>query len=48
MAYQFSGEVLLCVDFAVLRKHGPKLIVTAGLAWLALFIVVLVLCLIWK
>jgi uncharacterized membrane protein YadS len=38
----------LQVDFAVLRKHGPKLIVTAGLAWLALFMVVLVLCLIWK
>ncbi len=38
----------LQVDFAVLRKHGPKLIVTAGLAWLALFMVVLVLCLIWR
>jgi uncharacterized integral membrane protein (TIGR00698 family) len=38
----------LQVDFSVLRKHGPKLMVTAGLAWLALFIVVLVLCLIWK
>lgn len=38
----------LQVDFAVLRKHGPKLIVTAGLAWLALFTVVFVLCLIWK
>jgi uncharacterized membrane protein YadS len=35
----------LQVDFSVLRKHGPNLMVTAGLAWLALFTVVLVLCL---
>jgi uncharacterized membrane protein YadS len=38
----------LQVDFSVLRKHGPKLIVTAGLAWLGMFMVVLLLCLFWK
>ena len=38
----------LQVDFAVLRKHGPKLILIAGLAWLVLFTVILILCLIWK
>jgi uncharacterized integral membrane protein (TIGR00698 family) len=37
----------LQVDFAVLRKHGAKLILTAGLAWLALFTVVLTLCWLW-
>jgi len=37
----------LQVDFAVLRKHGAKLILTAGLAWLALFTVVLMLCWLW-
>ena len=42
------AAVGLQVDFAVLRKHGLKLIVTAGLAWLALFTVVLVLCVFWK
>jgi uncharacterized integral membrane protein (TIGR00698 family) len=38
----------LQVDFAILRKHGPKLILTAGLAWLALFAAILIFCLIWK
>jgi uncharacterized integral membrane protein (TIGR00698 family) len=38
----------LQVDFAVLRKHGPKLILTAGLAWLSLFFVVFLLCMLWK
>jgi len=38
----------LQVDFAVLKKHGLKLMVTAGLAWLALFTVVLALCWLWK
>jgi len=37
----------LQVDFAVLKKHGAKLILTAGLAWLALFAVVLTLCWLW-
>ena len=37
----------LQVDFAVLKKQGPKLILTAGLAWLALFTVVLTLCWLW-
>jgi uncharacterized integral membrane protein (TIGR00698 family) len=37
----------LQVDFAVLKKQGPKLMVIAGLAWLALFTVVLVLCWLW-
>jgi uncharacterized integral membrane protein (TIGR00698 family) len=37
----------LQVDFAVLKKHGTKLILTAGLAWLALFTVVLILCWLW-
>lgn len=37
----------LQVDFAVLKKHGAKLILTAGLAWLALFTVVLTLCWLW-
>ena len=38
----------LQVDFAMLRKHGPKLILTAGLAWLALFSLMFALCLIWR
>ena len=38
----------LQVDFAVLKKHGLKLMVTAGLAWLALFTVVLALCWLWR
>jgi len=37
----------LQVDFAVLKEHGAKLILTAGLAWLALFTVVLTLCWLW-
>jgi len=37
----------LQVDFAVLKKHGAKLILMAGLAWLALFTVVLALCWLW-
>ena len=37
----------LQVDFAVLKKHGAKLILAAGLAWLALFTVVLTLCWLW-
>jgi uncharacterized integral membrane protein (TIGR00698 family) len=37
----------LQVDFAILKKHGAKLMVTAGLAWLALFTVVLTLCCLW-
>jgi uncharacterized integral membrane protein (TIGR00698 family) len=37
----------LQVDFALLKKHGAKLILTAGLAWLALFAVVLTLCWLW-
>jgi uncharacterized integral membrane protein (TIGR00698 family) len=37
----------LQVDFAVLKKQGAKLILTAGLAWLALFAVVLTLCWLW-
>jgi uncharacterized integral membrane protein (TIGR00698 family) len=37
----------LQVDFAVLKKHGAKLILTAGLAWLVLFTVVLTLCWLW-
>ncbi len=37
----------LQVDFAVLKKQGAKLILTAGLAWLALFAVVLALCWLW-
>ena len=38
----------LQVDFALLRQHGPKLMVTAGAAWLLLFGGTFVLCLIWK
>ncbi|MBV8102170.1 MAG: putative sulfate exporter family transporter [Verrucomicrobia bacterium] len=37
----------LQVDFAVLKKQGAKLILTAGLAWLALFTIVLTLCWLW-
>jgi uncharacterized integral membrane protein (TIGR00698 family) len=37
----------LQVDFAVLKKHGAKLILAAGLTWLALFTVVLTLCWLW-
>jgi len=37
----------LQVDCAVLKKHGAKLILAAGLAWLALFTVVLALCWLW-
>jgi uncharacterized integral membrane protein (TIGR00698 family) len=38
----------LQVDFTLLRKHGPKLMLTAGIAWLLLFAVIFGLCLIWK
>ena len=37
----------LQVDFALLKKHGAKLMLTAGLAWLTLFAVVLTLCWLW-
>lgn len=37
----------LQVDFAILKKQGAKLILTAGLTWLALFTVVLTLCWLW-
>ena len=37
----------LQVDFALLKKHGAKLMLAAGLAWLALFAVVLALCSVW-
>jgi uncharacterized integral membrane protein (TIGR00698 family) len=37
----------LQVDFALLKEHGAKLILTAGLAWLTLFAVVLTLCWLW-
>jgi uncharacterized integral membrane protein (TIGR00698 family) len=38
----------LQVDFTLLRKHGPKLMLIAGCAWLLLFVAIFVLCLIWK
>ncbi|HET9376616.1 MAG TPA: putative sulfate exporter family transporter [Chthoniobacterales bacterium] len=38
----------LQVDFTLLRKHGPKLMLIAGSAWLLLFVAVFALCLIWK
>jgi uncharacterized membrane protein YadS len=38
----------LQVDFTLLRKHGPKLMLTAGIAWLLLFAAIFALCLIWK
>ena len=38
----------LQVDFARLRKHGPKLMLIAGGAWLVLFSVVFALCLVWR
>jgi uncharacterized membrane protein YadS len=38
----------LQVDFTLLRQHGPKLMLTAGAAWLLLFAAIFVLCLIWK
>jgi uncharacterized integral membrane protein (TIGR00698 family) len=38
----------LQVDFTLLRKHGPKLMLTAGTAWLLLFAMIFALCLIWK
>jgi uncharacterized membrane protein YadS len=38
----------LQVDFTLLRKHGPKLMLTAGIAWLVLFAVIFALCLIWQ
>jgi uncharacterized integral membrane protein (TIGR00698 family) len=37
----------LQVDFMVLKKQGAKLILIAGLTWLALFMVVLTLCWLW-
>lgn len=38
----------LQVDFTLLRKHGPKLMLTAGIAWLLLFALIFGLCVIWK
>jgi uncharacterized integral membrane protein (TIGR00698 family) len=38
----------LQVDFTLLRKHGPKLMLIAGIAWLVLFATIFPLCLIWK
>jgi uncharacterized integral membrane protein (TIGR00698 family) len=38
----------LQVDFATLKKHGPKLLLIAGAAWLVLFSVVFALCLVWR
>ena len=38
----------LQVDFTLLRKHGPKLMLTAGTAWLLLFAAIFALCLVWK
>src|SRR5260370_32882436 len=38
----------LQVDFTLLWKHGPKLMLTAGIAWLLLFAAIFVLCLVWK
>lgn len=38
----------LQVDFTLLREHGPKLMLTAGIAWLLLFAAIFALCLIWK
>jgi uncharacterized integral membrane protein (TIGR00698 family) len=38
----------LQVDFATLRKRGPKLMLIAGGSWLILFSVVFALCLIWN
>jgi hypothetical protein len=38
----------LQVDFTLLRKHGPKLMLIAGSAWLLLFVAIFALCLIWK
>lgn len=38
----------LQVDFATLKKHGPKLMLIAGGAWLILFSAVFALCLVWQ
>ena len=38
----------LQVDFATLRKHGLKLMLIAGGAWLVLFSVVFALCIVWR
>jgi uncharacterized integral membrane protein (TIGR00698 family) len=38
----------LQVDFTLLRKHGPKLMLIAGIAWLLLFTAIFVLCLLWR
>ena len=38
----------LQVDFRLLGKYGPKLMLTAGVAWLLLFGAIFGLCLIWK
>ena len=38
----------LQVDFGMLRKHGPKLMLAAGLSWLLLFSAVFALGLLWK
>lgn len=38
----------LQVDFATLRKHGLKLMLIAGGAWLILFSAVFALCFVWR
>lgn len=38
----------LQVNFATLKKHGPKLMLIAGGAWLILFSAVFALCLVWQ
>jgi uncharacterized integral membrane protein (TIGR00698 family) len=38
----------LQVDFSLLRKHGPKLLLLAAATWSVLFSTILALCLIWK
>jgi uncharacterized membrane protein YadS len=38
----------LQVDFAMLKKHGPKLMLIAGAAWFVLFSAEFALCLVWR
>jgi uncharacterized membrane protein YadS len=38
----------LQVDFEALRKHGLKLVLIAGGAWLILFSAVFALCFVWR
>jgi uncharacterized membrane protein YadS len=38
----------LQVDFVTLKKHGPKLMLIAGGAWLILFSAIFALCLVWQ